>query len=106
MRRFPRKLAIAGVALIPLFAGGFLLQSRAERQGDQLLQQVFSYVQSRFVDQVSTQDLYEKAARGLVEELNDPYSELLTPKDLKRFQGATVGKYGGIGMQIEDQQGW
>jgi carboxyl-terminal processing protease len=106
MRRFPRKLATVGVALLPLVAGGFLLQSGAERQGDRLLDQVFSYVQSRFVDPVSTQDLYEKAARGLVEELNDPYSELLAPKDLKRFQATTGGKYGGVGMQIEDQQGW
>ena len=106
MRRFPRKLAILSVALLPFVAGGFLLQSRVEREGDRLLDQVFSYVQSRFVDQVSTQDLYEKAARGLVEELNDPYSELLAPKDLKRFQQTTGGKYGGIGMQIEDQQGW
>jgi carboxyl-terminal processing protease len=106
MRRFSRKLGTVGVALLPLVAGGFLLQSRAERQGDRLLDQVFSYVQTRFVDQVSTPDLYEKAARGLVEELNDPYSELLAPKDLKRFQATTGGKYGGVGMQIEDQQGW
>ena len=106
MRRFPRKLATLSIVLIPLVAGGFLLQSRTEREGDRLLDQVFSYVQSRFVDQVSTQDLYEKAARGLVEELNDPYSELLAPKDFKRFQASTGGKYGGVGMQIEDQQGW
>jgi carboxyl-terminal processing protease len=106
MRRFPRKLSTLGIALIPLVAGGFLVQSRAEREGDRLLDQVFSYVQSRFVDPVSTQDLYEKAARGLVEELNDPYSELLAPKDLKRFQTTTGGRYGGVGMQIEDQQGW
>jgi carboxyl-terminal processing protease len=106
MRRFSRKLATVSVALIPLVAGGFLLQSRAEREGDRLLDQVFSYVQDRFVDRVSTQDLYEKAARGLVEELNDPYSELLAPKDLKRFTQTTGGKYGGVGMQIEDQQGW
>jgi carboxyl-terminal processing protease len=106
MRRFPRSLATLSIALIPLVAGGFLLQSRTERQGDRLLDQVFGYVESRFVDKVSTQDLYEKAARGLVEELNDPYSELLAPKDLKRFQATTGGKYGGVGMQIEDQQGW
>jgi carboxyl-terminal processing protease len=106
MRRFSRRLATVGVALIPLVAGGFLLQSRVERQGDRLLDQVFSYVQTRFVDQVSTQDLYEKAARGLVEELNDPYSELLAPKDLKVFERTTGGKYGGVGMQIEDHQGW
>src|SRR3712207_1017391 len=106
MPRLSRKLATVGVAAIPLVAGGFLLQSRAEREGDRLLDQVFSYVQTRFVDPVSTQDLYEKAARGLVEELNDPYSELLAPKDLKRFTATTGGKYGGVGMQIEDQQGW
>jgi carboxyl-terminal processing protease len=106
MRRFSRKLGTLSIVLFPLVAGGFLLQSRAEREGDRLLDQVLSYVQNRFVDQVSTQDLYEKAARGLVEELNDPYSELLAPKDLKRFQASTGGKYGGVGMQIEDQQGW
>jgi carboxyl-terminal processing protease len=105
-RRFSRRIAVTGIALIPLIAGGALVQSRAEREGEQLLRQVFSYVQTRFVDQVSQQDLYEKAARGLVEELNDPYSELLTPKDLKRFQATTGGKYGGVGMQIEDHQGW
>jgi carboxyl-terminal processing protease len=105
-RRFSRRVTVAAVALIPVIAGGALVQSRAEREGEQLLRQVFSYVQSRFVDPVSQQDLYEKAARGLVEELNDPYSELLTPKDLKRFQATTGGKYGGVGMQIEDHQGW
>jgi carboxyl-terminal processing protease len=106
MRRYSRQLATVGVVLLPLVAGGFLLQSRAVREGNRLLDQVFGYVQNRFVDPVSTQDLYEKAARGLIEELNDPYSELLAPKDLKRFQASTGGKYGGVGMQIEDQQGW
>ncbi len=106
MRRVSRTLATISIGLIPFVAGGFLLQSRAERAGDRLLDQVFSYVQTRFVDPVSTPDLYEKAARGLVEELNDPYSELLAPKDLKRFTATTGGKYGGVGMQIEDQQGW
>ena len=42
-----------------------------------------------------------KAARGLVKELNDPYSELFTPRDLKTFQSRTGGRYGGLGMLIE-----
>ena len=49
--------------------------------------------------------VYEKAARGLVKELNDPYSELLTPKDLKQFNSRTGGRYGGLGMLIEQQEG-
>ena len=99
-----RKLAIAGVVLLPVFAGGFLLQSRATRGGAQLLDQVLGLVSDRFVDTLDTAALYEKAARGLVKELNDPYSELLAPKDLKAFTTQTGGRYGGIGMQIEPQQ--
>jgi carboxyl-terminal processing protease len=99
-----RTLAIAGVVLLPAFAGGFLLQSRATRGGAQLLDQVLGLVSDRFVDTLDTAALYEKAARGLVKELNDPYSELLAPKDLKAFTTQTGGRYGGIGMQIEPQQ--
>jgi carboxyl-terminal processing protease len=101
---YHRKLAIAGVVLLPVFAGGFLLQSRVTRGGAQLLDQVLGLVSDRFVDTLDTATLYEKAARGLVKELNDPYSELLAPKDLKAFTTQTGGRYGGIGMQIEPQQ--
>jgi carboxyl-terminal processing protease len=82
-----------------------VLQSRADRAGVQLFDQVLNLVSSRYVDTLGAGDLYEKAARGLVEELNDPYSELLTPKQLRDFSRQTNGRYGGIGMLIEDQQG-
>ncbi|MEO8622166.1 MAG: S41 family peptidase, partial [bacterium] len=67
--------------------------------------QVLSLVSQRFVDTVSSAALYEKAAMGLVKELNDPYSQLFAPKELASFSQQTNGKYAGIGMQIEDQQG-
>ncbi|OYV64980.1 MAG: hypothetical protein B7Z72_12665, partial [Gemmatimonadetes bacterium 21-71-4] len=47
----------------------------------------------------------EKAARGLVEQLNDPYSQLFSPEELSTFDKNTGGQYGGIGMQIESQNG-
>jgi carboxyl-terminal processing protease len=105
MRQTFRRLAILGVVLLPLTAGGFLLQARADRAGVQLFDQVLNLVSSRYVDTLGAGDLYERAARGLVEELNDPYSELLTPKQLRDFSRQTNGRYGGIGMLIEDQQG-
>jgi carboxyl-terminal processing protease len=106
MSRIPRNrtLVLAGVVLLPLVAGGFMLQSRAMRGGQLLLDQVLSLVGERFVDSLETGQLYERAARGLVKELNDPYSELLAPKELKQFTTNTGGRYGGIGMQIEPQQ--
>jgi len=97
-----RKIALVGALCVPVIAGGFLLQSRAQREGGLLLEQVMSLVGTRYVDTIPTQDVFEKAARGLVRELNDPYSELLTPKDLKQFNSRTGGRYGGLGMLISE----
>ena len=102
MRRRPLFLALL---LLPVVAGGFLVQNRATTDGAVVLDQVLDLISQRFVDTVSSAALYEKAARGLVKELNDPYSDLFSPKELAGFSQQTNGKYAGIGMQIEDQQG-
>lgn len=102
MRRRPLFVTLL---LLPIVAGGFLVQNRATTDGAAVLDQVLNLVSQRFVDTVSSAALYEKAARGLVKELNDPYSELFSPKELAGFSQQTNGKYAGIGMQIVDQQG-
>src|SRR5436190_23226835 len=99
-----RKAVLASIVALPLVAGGFMLQSRVVRGSQALLDQVLQLVNERYVDTLDAGQLYEKAARGLVKELNDPYSELLAPKELKAFTTSTGGHYGGIGMQIEPQQ--
>jgi carboxyl-terminal processing protease len=100
-----RRTALLALATLPVLAGGFLAQDRAKADGARLLDQVFTLVSQRFVDTVGSAALYEKAARGLVKELNDPYSELFSPKELASFSQQTNGKYAGIGMQIQDLQG-
>jgi carboxyl-terminal processing protease len=101
-----RKLLIAlAVVAAPLLAGGFVIQERAARDGVRLFEQVMSVVSDRFVDSVSAGVLYEKAARGLLRELKDPYTELYTPKQLEAFNTTTGGFYGGVGMLIEEQEG-
>lgn len=100
-----RKIAVIAVILTPLFAGGFLLQSRVSREGPLLLDQVLSLISERFVDTLPQGAMYEKAARGLVRELNDPYTELLSPRELKQFTTRTGGRYGGLGMSIEPRDG-
>jgi carboxyl-terminal processing protease len=100
-----RRTAFIALAILPVLAGGFLAQDRASADGARLLDQVFTLVSQRFVDTVGSAALYEKAARGLVKELNDPYSELFSPKELASFSQQTNGKYAGIGMQIQDLQG-
>lgn len=100
-----RRAAVAGVLLLPVLAGAFLVQDRATTASARLFDQVVYYVSERYVDSLSANQLYEKAAKGLVSQLNDPYSELLTPKDVKEFTRNTGGRYAGVGMQIEDHNG-
>src|SRR3954467_3689441 len=106
MGRFRKVALIGAVVAVPLVASGFLLQSRKEQQGTMLLEQVFQLVSNRYVDTLQDNQLFEKAAHGLVRELNDPYSELLAPRDVKQFNSRTGGRYAGLGMLIGPQQTW
>jgi carboxyl-terminal processing protease len=100
-----RVVALLAILALPLAAGAFVVQERATTASATLFDQVLSLVGDRFVDSIGTRELYERAARGLVDELQDPYSELYTPKQLEDFNTSTGGFYGGVGMLIEDQEG-
>lgn len=100
-----KKILLAAVLIAPIAVGGFVLQERQAQSGVRLFQQVVAIVNDRFVDSLTVGALYEKAARGLVTELKDPYAELYTPKDLEMFNQSTGGFYGGVGMTIVSQEG-
>src|SRR5215467_1276197 len=102
MPRF-RTAAAATLLVVPIVAGGFLLQESPTRANAQLFDQVRSLVLNQYVDSIPAGTTYEKAARGLVKELNDPYSELLSPKESESFERATGGRYGGTGMLLGEQ---
>lgn len=100
-----RTVALAGALALPLAFGGFLLLERRQHDSARLFDEVLGYVQDRYVDTLPQGALYEKASRGLVQQLHDPYSELFPPRQAKRFQTTATGRYGGLGMQIEQQEG-
>ncbi len=100
MTRFRKTALVAGFVLVPVLAGGFALQARDVRGGAQLLDQVLTFVHLRYVDTLDANALYEKAARGLVKELGDPYTELFSPKQMEEFTRNTNGRYAGLGMEI------
>src|SRR3954467_12824443 len=106
MARYRRLALLGALVIVPVVASGFLLQSRPAQQSPLLLEQVFQLVSNRYVDTLDDSKLFEKAARGLVRELNDPYSELLAPKDVKQFNTRTGGRYGGLGMGIIKPGEW
>lgn len=99
MPRF-RTAAVATALLVPIVAGGFLLQEPPARANALLFDQVLSLVKNAYVDTLTSSAMFEKAATGLVNELNDPYSVLLPPKESEDFNRTTGGRYGGTGMLL------
>ena len=102
------RIALMGTAVVvlPVVVGGFVLQRSEATDAARLFAQVFARVAADAVDSVTPDAMYEKAARGLVRGLNDPYADLYSPQELASFSRNTLGNsYGGVGMLIEDQQG-
>ena len=96
-------LLVAAAALVA--AGPLTRETEQDRASARLLSQVLGLVDERFVDTLSDSALFARAARGVVKELGDPYSELYSPKELEAFQANTEGHYAGLGMLVEDQEG-
>ena len=99
-----RTTLVAGLLLVPIVAGGFLLQEPPNRANARLFEQVLSLVSRQYVDTLQSAELLTRAARGLVKELQDPYTELLSPRESEEFGRATGGRYGGTGMLLEEEE--
>lgn len=91
-------LGLAGAALL---GGG-----TPQRDGARLLDQVVARLQREAIDSISLDEIYERAARGLVRQIDDPYAALFSPAEMARFSRESLGNgYGGVGLLIEDQDG-
>ncbi|HEX5724999.1 MAG TPA: S41 family peptidase [Longimicrobiaceae bacterium] len=96
-----RRAAVAAV-LLPALVGGFALQAWTGDDGSRLFHQVMAHLVNDSPDSLTADALYEKAARGLVESIGDPYAQLYSPRELAEFsREALRGRYGGLGMTVE-----
>ena len=94
---------VAALLLVPIVAGGFLLQEPPSRANARLFEQVLAIVSRQYVDTLPGNELLARAAKGLVRELQDPYTELFTAKETEEFSRGTNGRYGGTGMLLEEE---
>ena len=102
---------IVTVAVISFLSGGWLLQRSTAAGGNvyqqaRLFDDVLGHVSAYYVDSLGETDLYEKATEGMLEQLKDPYSVLLTGDDYKALTEQTSGNYAGLGIQIDVRDGW
>jgi carboxyl-terminal processing protease len=102
---------IAMVAVISFLSGGWLLQRGVAVGGNvyqqaRLFDDVLSHVHTYYVDSLPETELYHKATNGMLEQLKDPYSVLLTGDDYRQLTEQTSGNYAGLGIQIDVRDGW
>ena len=104
---------IAGVILgAGVISGGLLIQSGVWREANaapgsaRLLEQVVARVGTSFIDSLSSDEMYRRAASGFVKEIDDPYSMLLTPDRYRLLTEVTSGRYAGIGVELDMRNGF
>jgi carboxyl-terminal processing protease len=99
----------SAVGLLAVVTGGWLLQQGAQGNvylKSRMLQDVIRTVSDRYVEKIDPADLYDLAIEGLLEQLGDPHSTLLKPEDYSDLRLQTMGDYGGLGIRIDEKDGW
>ncbi|KXG78742.1 Carboxy-terminal processing protease CtpB [Fervidicola ferrireducens] len=96
-RAFLLVLVILLTSLPVLTAKAAGQESSAEAE---LIMSIVDFINDNFAGEVDNVKLIQGAIRGMVESLGDPYSEYLTPEELKEFQTEAKGSFGGIGIVI------
>ena len=69
---------------------------------------VINIIENRYVGKEATpskEELYKGAVAGVINKLNDPYSEYLSKEDLANFSEEMDGEYVGVGMTINKKKG-
>ena len=109
-----RAIVVLAAFSAAIITGGWLVGHGLEGQGGRatasngarLFEQVAQHVSQLYVDSIDGGSLYGKALEGMVEELGDPHSTVLSPERVKRLTESTTGNYAGVGLRVDARDGW
>jgi len=100
---------VAGVVLTTQFAAPLIAQenSRNANVYEQLdlFGDIFERVRAQYVEEVDSEQLIEAAINGMLTSL-DPHSNYLAPKDFDDMQVQTRGEFGGLGIEVTQEEGF
>jgi len=71
----------------------------------QLFGDVFARVRAEYVEPVQDRDLVENAVNGMLTGL-DPHSAYLNPRNFRDMQVQTRGEFGGLGIEVTQENGY
>ncbi len=100
---------LAGVVATTQIAGPLIAQENASNasvyQQLDLFGDVFERIRAQYVSEVDEADLIEAAIKGMMTSL-DPHSSYLPPKDFDDMQVQTRGEFGGLGIEVTQEDGF
>ncbi|WP_209425796.1 S41 family peptidase [Pararhodobacter sp. SW119] len=100
---------IGGALLTTQVAGPLIAQEQARSQSVyqqlELFGDVFERIRGQYVNEVDTGELVEAAINGMLSSL-DPHSSFLSPDDFEDMRVQTRGSFGGLGIEISQQDGF
>src|SRR5579862_2022074 len=91
------------VSALALFPAAQAADTQANR-GLDLFREAFQRVSANYVRPVSDSELVSAAISGMVSSL-DPHSAYMDPKETADMQIQTTGKFGGVGLEVTQEDG-
>ena len=100
---------LAGALITTQFVGPLIAQEATKNasvyQQLDLFGDAFERIRSQYVEQVDSQKLIESAINGMLSSL-DPHSSYMNAKDYAAMQVQTKGEFGGLGIEVTQQEGY
>ncbi|MGB0958688.1 MAG: S41 family peptidase [Halocynthiibacter sp.] len=100
---------LAGLLVSTQIAGPLIAQEK--KQSSTLYEQldlfgdIFERIRAEYVEEVDEAELIEAAINGMLTSL-DPHSSYLPPKDFENMQVQTRGSFGGLGIEVTQEDGF
>ena len=100
---------LAGVVATTQIAGPLLAQEAARNSNVyeqlDLFGDIFERIRAQYVEEVEPSELIEAAINGMLTSL-DPHSSFLSPKDAEKMREQTRGEFGGLGIEVTQEEGF
>ena len=100
--------SLAGVMATTQLAGPLLAQDSENQSVYEhldLFGDIFERVRAEYVEDVDDAALIEAAIDGMLSSL-DPHSRYMPPADFEDMQFQTRGEFGGLGIEVTQEDGW
>lgn len=100
---------VAGIIATTQIAAPLLAQETAKTNNVyeqlDLFGDIFERIRAQYVEEVDSSALIEAAIDGMLTSL-DPHSSYLSPKDAAKMREQTRGEFGGLGIEVTQEDGF